>query len=400
MASPFCPYDPIFLSHYAFMDKLWMHWQERSLDGLPRYPLQLRYVKMKPFEVAPDDVLHSKHQLCTIYVPVTLGAPCNLTTSPTISGFDSEGYSRHGFDSEGYNRDGYNRHGINRRGENDHLGIYDKNGYNKQGYDRSGFDQMGWDQYGYGRDNFDRDNFDAEGYDIYGYNRYGYNRSEVTPFGMRRDGTILPHIRGEVIDQMFENGYDIFGFDKFGLDSSGFDVFGFHINGYDKDSCNYFYHGPHYTRFYFFIQLQITMIGTDILSNIKRICPRITPLPEWWLIQNWMNVDVQETVTMIRHIEQKWTSQHPFDSGYIPNISSVQENGLWLPITPDLRFCFELHWFSGCPIGTAPVTCPDLCSNAQCAGYQEAECRVHNCGSCFTEWYDRATGSHVMCQGW
>ncbi|KAK6488158.1 kielin/chordin-like protein isoform X1 [Huso huso] len=399
MASPFCPYDPIFLSHYAFMDKLWMHWQERSLDGLPRYPLQLRYVKMKPFEVAPDDVLHSKHQLCTIYVPVTLGAPCNLTTSPTISGFDSEGYSRHGFDSEGYNRDGYNRHGINRRGENDHLGIYDKNGYNKQGYDRSGFDQMGWDQYGYGRDNFDRDNFDAEGYDSSGYNRYGYNRSEVTPFGMRRDGTILPHIRGEVIDQMFENGYDIFGFDKFGLDSSGFDVFGFHINGYDKDSCNYFYHGPHYTRFYFFIQLQITMIGTDILSNIKRICPRITPLPEWWLIQNWMNVDVQETLTMIRHIEQKWASQHPFDSGYIPNISSVQENGLWLPITPDLRFCFELHWFSGCPIGTAPVTCPDLCSNAQCAGYQEAECRVHNCGSCFTEWYDRATGSHVMCQG-
>ncbi|RXM30472.1 Kielin/chordin-like protein [Acipenser ruthenus] len=62
-------------------------------------------------------------------------------------------------------------------------------------------------------------------------------------------------------------------------------------------------------------------------------------------------------------------------------------------------FCFELRWFSGCPVGTAPVTCPDLCSNAQCAGYQEAKCRVHNRGSCFTEWYDRATGSHVMCQG-
>ncbi|XP_064417188.1 kielin/chordin-like protein [Latimeria chalumnae] len=399
MASPFSPYDPIFLSHYAFIDKLWAHWQEHNPNELPRYPPEVRYVKMKPFNVAPDDVFLSQQQLCIMYVPVTLGAPCNITEHAQFWGFGNDGYDRHGFDSKGYDRDGYNRQGFNRRGQPDHRQLFNHNSYNSHGYDRGGFDQLGWDQHGYGRDNFDRDGFDAEGYDTSGYNRYGFNRSQVSSFGMSLDGTYLPHVLVEVVEQLFPGGYNAHGYDKFGLDRGGFDVFGFNIEGYDKDSCNYFLNGPHYMRFYFFVQQQITMIGPDILSNIKRVCPTITQLPEWWLVQNWMTVDVQETIAMIRHFEQKWASQHPFDSNYIPNISSVRQNTLWLPVTPDLRFCFELHWFSGCPLGTAPVACPDLCKDARCLGYPEAECHMQRCGSCFTEWYEGVTGGHVMCQG-
>ncbi|XP_067915424.1 kielin/chordin-like protein isoform X4 [Heterodontus francisci] len=388
MASPFSPYDPIFLSHYAFVDKLWTHWQDRSPNGLPRYPPELRFVKMKPFDIAPDDILLSQQQLCTTYVPVTLGAPCNYT-SPNPPLHDQKGYDKHG----------YNREGFDQTAEPDLREMYDVHGYDQHGYDRSGFDLSGWDQYGYGRDHFNRDGFDIEGFDISGYNRYGFNRSQVTPFGMRKDESYLPYVEVEVIESLFDGGYNTYGYNKFGLDKNGFDVFGFDENGYDKDNCNYFFRGPHHMRFYFFIQQQIYMANPELLLNIKRICPPVTSLPDWWLVQNWMTTDVQETVTIIRHVEQKWASHHPFDSRYVPSITSVKDNNLWLPVTPDLRFCFELHWYSGCPLGTLPVSCPDLCQATECLGFPNAECRVHRCGACFSEWYDRGTGRHIMCHG-
>ncbi|XP_048465930.1 kielin/chordin-like protein [Rhincodon typus] len=63
------------------------------------------------------------------------------------------------------------------------------------------------------------------------------------------------------------------------------------------------------------------------------------------------------------------------------------------------RFCFELHWYSGCPLGTLPVRCPDLCQDTKCPGFPNAECRVHRCGACFSEWYDQGSSRHVMCHG-
>ncbi|XP_078275752.1 kielin/chordin-like protein isoform X1 [Rhinoraja longicauda] len=378
MASPFSAYDPIFLSHYAFIDKLWSHWQDRSPTGLPRYPCESRYVKMKPFDIAPDDLLLSQQQLCTVYVPVTLGAPCNYTHSDSLHR-DQDGYDGKGFDQDA---------------QPDTHRVYDIHGYDRQGYDRSG-----WDCNGYGRDHFNRDGFDIEGFDVSGYNRYGFNRSLVTPFGMRKDETYLPNVKVEVIESLFDGGYNTYGYNKFGLDKNGFDMFGFDEKGYDKDNCNYFFRGPHHMRFYFFVQQQLYMANTELLLNIKRICPPVTPLPDWWLAHNWMTTDQHDTITLIRHIEQKWASHHPFDSGYIPDISSVKDDGIWLPVTPDLRFCFELHWYLGCPMGTQPVSCPDLCRHTECLGFPNAECRVHRCGACFSEWYDRATGRHVMCQG-
>uniref|UniRef100_A0A3Q1F499 VWFC domain-containing protein n=1 Tax=Acanthochromis polyacanthus TaxID=80966 RepID=A0A3Q1F499_9TELE len=64
------------------------------------------------------------------------------------------------------------------------------------------------------------------------------------------------------------------------------------------------------------------------------------------------------------------------------------------------RVTCQLHWFSGCPLGSAPVTCPDLCQDARCRGYPEAVCHMHNCGSCFIEWHDPTTGNHVICHDW
>ncbi|XP_035282512.1 uncharacterized protein LOC118232067 [Anguilla anguilla] len=400
MASPLSPYDPVFLSHYAFMDKLWALWQERGRDVPSQFPGELRYVKMKPFNVAPDDVLHAQKQLCTLYVPITLGAPCNITTPQKPSSLDKYQHDRYSIDSNDYDRHHYSRDDFGPKVSSTHRGEYNKKGYNRQGYDRNGFDQMGWNEHGFGIDGFDRDHMDVDGYDIFGFSRYGFNRSNVTSFGMKRDRTFVSSVSEKVMEQLFEGRYNKYGFDAFGLDRNGFDMFGFRTDGYDKDSCNFYFRGPHYMRFYFFAQLQISMAGLGTLSRIKRICPHISPLPESWVIQNWLAVDTEAGMAVIRHMEQQRALQHPFDRDYIPNISSVKESGLWLPITPDLRFCFELHWFSGCPVGPAPVTCPDLCKNAHCMGYPDAECRIHNCGSCFTEWYDRATGSHVMCQGW
>ncbi|XP_069085493.1 kielin/chordin-like protein [Pleurodeles waltl] len=374
MASLFSAYDPIFLSHYAFIDKLWTLWQEKSSDGLPRYPSDARYIKMKPFDVAPDDILLAQQQLCIRYISITLGAPCNYTVIP----------KHHELEGQVFESD---------------YGPFDLHGYNMMGYDRRGFDQQGWNQYGYGRNGFDRDGFDVDGFDISGYNRYGFNRSQVTPFGMRKDGTLLPEVRAEVIDPLFKKGYNTYGYDRSGMDRNGFDVFGFNLEGYDRDQCNYFFHGPHYLRFYFFIQQQVYVLGKDVLTNIKRICPPISPLPSWWLQHSWVTQEVLVTLQVVRQLEERWTSQHMFDSHYIPNISSVRENNLWLPVTPDLRLCFEAHFFSGCPLGTTPVSCPDLCQDEQCVGHPSAECRVQMCGSCFAEWYDQVTGNSVLCHG-
>lgn len=33
MASPFSPYDPLYLSHWAFMDYIWSEWQKRNPKG-------------------------------------------------------------------------------------------------------------------------------------------------------------------------------------------------------------------------------------------------------------------------------------------------------------------------------------------------------------------------------
>ncbi|XP_034144294.1 uncharacterized protein LOC117593416 [Esox lucius] len=416
MASPLAAYDPIYFSQAAFIDKLWTHWQERHRDLGTQYPARQRHVKMKPFGIAPDDVMSSRDQLCVVYVPITLGSPCNVTSMPRAERGNGQHKGAKDTVSHHKKRQGtdYNTQGYDG---------FDPSGYSHNGYDRQGLDRMGWDQLGYGRDGLDRDHIDKDGYDVAGYNRYGFNRSNVTWFGMRWDGVFMrekerkegrkgekeesgeeeEREREKVMSELFNNsGYSVYGFDPFGLDRGGFDVFGFRPDGYDKDRCNWFYNGPHYLRFYYHTQQHLSSASQHSLDHITRICPPITALPLHWPMQEWMAMHPEGSKALIEQLERQFGEQKLMKSDeiYTPWLSSQRGKDIWLPITPDSRFCFELHWFSGCPLGSAPITCPDLCQEARCHGNPMAECHLRNCGSCFTEWLDQTTGAYVICQDW
>ncbi|XP_076589789.1 uncharacterized protein LOC143322463 [Chaetodon auriga] len=414
MASPLASYDPLYLSHMAFMDKLWAQWQEKHQHASKRqtsrdnhaqsntlYPAKQRHVKMKPFDVTPDDVISSQQQLCTVYVPITIGAPCNITS-----------LKAHPQGSQKYQKRSFDKHN-----SHNSFGDFDSSGFNQHGYDHDGYDRSGWDRWGYGRDGFNRDFIDRDGYDISGFDRYGFNHSNVTWFGMRKDGVFEKRNdneetdekqgsgnethRDKIMSELFsDKGYSIYGFDPFGLDRGGFDAFGFRTDGYDKDRCNWFFNGPHYLRFYFHTQQQLMSSSDQALNRITRTCPPITSLPQHWATQDWMTFDLDQSHALYGQLEQDWIGQVKAESDDTVREASQNRSNIWLPITPDHRFCFELHWFSGCPLGSAPVTCPDLCHQARCHVFPEAVCHMHNCGSCFTEWRDPATGNHIMCHGW
>jgi hypothetical protein len=63
MSSDLSPFDPVFLSHIAFIDKIWDTWQKKHKNGLLLYPDVDRYVPMSPFHVTPDDVMESESQI-------------------------------------------------------------------------------------------------------------------------------------------------------------------------------------------------------------------------------------------------------------------------------------------------------------------------------------------------
>ncbi|XP_050929374.1 uncharacterized protein LOC108875150 [Lates calcarifer] len=410
MASPLAAYDPLYLSHMAFMDKLWAQWQEKHQHASSRdnhaqsislYPARQKHVKMEPFGVTPDDVISSQWQMCVVYVPITIGAPCNMTLlQKHLQG--SPKYQRIHFAKSHYS---------------DFVsGGFDTSGFDQHGYDRDGYDQSGWDRWGYGKDGFNRDFIDRDGYDIAGFNRYGFNRFNVTWFGMHRDGVFQSKKkkdrhqeedndekiqRDKIISELFsDKGYSIYGFDPFGLDRGGFDAFGFRTDGYDKDNCNWFFNGPHYMRFYFHTQQQLMSSSDGALNRITRTCPPITSLPTHWPTWDWMTFEPNKNSAVDGKPEEDWVGQNKLETYDTVMTANQNESDIWLPITPDQRFCFKLHWFSGCPLGSAPITCPDLCHQAHCHGHPEAICHMHNCGSCFTEWRDPATGNHVICHGW
>ncbi|XP_056242607.1 uncharacterized protein LOC130175927 [Seriola aureovittata] len=415
MASPLAAYDPLYLSHMAFMDKLWAQWQEKHQHASKRqtngdehgqsfilYPARQRHVKMEPLDVTPNDVISSQQQMCVVYVPITIGAPCNMTI-----------LQKHPQGSRKSQKINFAKRKSRYSGFV--SGAFDNSGYNQHGYDRDGYDRTGWDRCGYGKDGFNRDFIDRDGYDISGFNRYGFNRYNVTWFGMHRDGVFekkkkrygeedndeKTQDKEKIMSELFsDKGYSIYGFDPFGLDRGGFDAFGFRTDGYDKDSCNWFFNGPHYLRFYFHTQQQLMSSSDQALNRITRTCPPITSLPTHWAAQDWMIFEPNNSSAVNDHPEQDWVGQNKPETDDTAMAAKQIENNIWLPITPDHRFCFKLHWFSGCPLGSAPITCPDLCHQARCHGYPEAVCHMRSCGSCFTEWWDPETGNHVICHGW
>lgn len=54
---------------------------------------------------------------------------------------------------------------------------------------------------------------------------------------------------------------------------------------------------------------------------------------------------------VVREIENNWRINHAVDETWLPRASSVTDDKLWLPISPELQFCFRLDLYDGCPIG-------------------------------------------------
>ncbi|XP_023238974.1 uncharacterized protein LOC111637659 [Centruroides sculpturatus] len=348
MSTPEAPYDPIFLSHYAFIDRIWDIWKTYKHNGVPQYPSLLRYIPMAPFGITPDDVLLNEKQICVHYLKPTKGAPCN----------DSEIFKFY-----------------NNSKEIVKEGIFDKFGYDKEGYRQSGFDMLGWNRQGYHKDTYNRD-----GFNILGYDRNGFNR-----FGLDRDGCT---VHGDCINNVMNASiYDKYGYNIFGFDREGYDAYGFNIYGYDKNNCSFFYNGPFYYLFKSWVDEQI-YDPTKSLINIKRLCPQISSLPDWWLIMLWFERNNQ--IDSIRNFEETMIIHHPVD-----DLSDYEIN---LPTdSSDERFCFELNIKSGCSLGVAILNCDDICLSHSCSNFPNTECIPYRCGICEARFYDKSTGRQTNC---
>lgn len=278
--SPLAPYDPVFISHIAFIDKLWNEWQRRHKKGLLKFPQEYRFVPMEPFRVSPDDVLDCKKQMCINYVEVTLGSPCNRTEKQT---YGSDRFDHHGFDKEGYDQDGFNVEGFNRQGYIDQRGIYNKYGFDKEGFSRNGYDPMGFDRHQFYVNSYNLDGYNPEGFDYKGRNRYGLNKKGKTPYELHRDQEFEKSYFGL-------DGHNQLGFDKNGFDRKGFDIFGFTKEGYNHFGCNYYFNGPFYLIIFQSIKHKLEQLETiDSLIKIPRLCSRVSQLPNWMYKTYWLN---------------------------------------------------------------------------------------------------------------
>uniref|UniRef100_H2Y0D0 Uncharacterized protein n=3 Tax=Ciona intestinalis TaxID=7719 RepID=H2Y0D0_CIOIN len=132
----------------------------------------------------------------------------------------------------------------------------------------------------------------------------------------------------------------------------------------------------------------------NTLRQIKRICEPISDLPQW-IAMDWLH-----DLPRVHRFQQVWRSNTPLDRDWTERTSSVTDDQLWFPITPDKQFCFNLQWNSGCPLGSPLLDCDeDLCSQSHCASHPHAMCRVMNCGSCYPEFYDGSSGEVFQCYG-
>ncbi|XP_035826566.1 uncharacterized protein LOC101845560 [Aplysia californica] len=359
MASDFAPYDPLFYSLMATVDKLWTDWQDRHKEGMLSFPLDYRYVRLDPFKTTPDDVFDSRIQLCVDYFPLTEGVPCNITEVRTY-GYNSQGYDRHGFNREGYDRDGYNIRGYDVSGNLDDRNIYNIDGYDREGFNRSGFDDSGIDRFGFFTDTYNLDEFDPLGFDRSGYNRYGYNQQGFTPYGLHANGSYLPNINIEDLNIFDPYGYNKYGYDKQGFDRNGFDVFGFDRRGFDNRICNYYYIGPIHILVKRYIAKTIKDMNVTILTKVKRVCPELSSLPVQTRRQQWLNRGGQRS--QIDDVHRYQVEGHTVDTMFMPRETSVTTDLVWLPIAPDERLCLVTEVYTNCQLGQPQVMCPgDLC---------------------------------------
>lgn len=334
METDYAPYDPIFYSVAAFVDKLWDDWQRKYDDGLLRYPLHRRFVPLAPFEETPDSVMDSRLQLCVEYLPLLDGAPCNRT-SVTNFGYDIDGFDRHGYNQNGFDRDGYTIKGVNAEGNPDTRGIFNKYGYNKDGFGRSGYDQIGFDQHGFYVDSYNLDGYNAFGYDRSGYDRYGFDRQGYTPFDFHKNGSYKPEVVKTDLQIFDPYGYNIYGYNKFGFDRDGYDVFGFDSNGLNRRICNYYHLGPVYILVKRMVEEKLKTLNEDEIRLVHRICSDMSPLPEYHMRNSWLYRQGQNDALSEIYINH--LNQHMVDLTVIPRTVSVTSDKTWLPVAPDTR---------------------------------------------------------------
>ena len=276
MASDYGPYDPLYLSVAAFIDRIWWDWQNKHENALLNYPQEKRYISMMPFKGTPDDVMDSKKQMCVTYFPISEAAVCNIT-QPNLN-YNSLGYDRHGFNREGYDIEGYNVFGLDKDGNRDERGIYNVFGFDREGFKRNGYDKTGFDRFGFYVDGYNVDGYDSTGYDRTGYDRYGFDRTGVTPFGFHRNGTL---ITGSAPSSFDPYGYNRYGINRYGFDRQGYDIFGFDSFGYDRRRCNRYYLGPMMVIIKRWAEVELDKADKPTLRIITRVCPPVTSLPEW-----------------------------------------------------------------------------------------------------------------------
>ncbi|KAK3790015.1 hypothetical protein RRG08_016329 [Elysia crispata] len=397
MDSDFAPYDPIFLSVAAFMDKLWTQWQERHPQGLLDFPLDLRYVRMDPFKTVPDDVFDSKAQLCVHYIPLTEGAPC-VIREVIQYGYDARGYDRHGYNKKGFDIDGYDIEGFDISGSPDRRGKYNTDGFDREGFGRSGYDSSGIDRYGFYIDSFNLDNFDSYGHDKSGYNRYGFDYQGLTPFGYTSNGSYMPNVDVTELGIFDKYGYNKYGFNAEGFDRNGFDIFGFDSRGFDRRECNYYSIGPVHILVKRYIERDLEDLNITDLNSVKRICTQLRPLPDYVVKRYWLDRDGQADV--LDGIYDYQIRRNLLDTTFVPRESSVTTDSIWLPIAPDERLCLVTNIYTECRVGEDHVMCPqDMCVDRFCPGQPDAVCRVSNCGTCELLWYDGITGQRLTCSG-
>ena len=334
LGSNLAPYDPLYYSLMAFIDKLWTEWQSRHPQGLLKFPLNYRYARLSPFKSTPDDVFDSRIQLCVNYVPLGQGSVCNVTEVQRY-GYNSQGYDRHGFNREGFDKDGYDVEGFDASGNADNRGIYNINGFDRQGISRNGFDKMGMDRYGFFTDSYNLDDMDPDGFDRSGYNRYGFNKQGFTPFGYNINGSRLENIDFTELNLFDPFGYNKYGYDQEGFDRNGYDIFGFDSRGYNSRKCNSYFLGPIHILVNGYVSNTLKGFNITKMNKVKRICSPVQPLQGYVIKQNWLNRNRQRAV--IRDLHKYQMDNHDFDRMYIPRETSVTTDLIWLPIAPDER---------------------------------------------------------------
>ncbi|KAL8583263.1 hypothetical protein ACOMHN_043098 [Nucella lapillus] len=394
--SDLAPYDPVFYSMMAYIDKLWVDWQNKYEDGLLRYPTELRFLPMVPFGATPDDVMDARIQLCVEYLPLLGGAPCNTSVVRNL-GYDEQGYDRHGYNRNGLDREGYSMEGVDREGNADERGVYNSFGYTRQGNSRSGYDQTGFDQYGFYIDTYNIDGFNPQGYDRSENDRYGFDQQGYNPSGFHRNGSFRVNVRPNT-DIYDPYGYNVYGFNKFGFDRDGYDAFGFDSKGFNRRICNYYHLGPAYILVKKIVEDKLKSLDDDKIRLIPRICPQVSSLPEYQLRNNWLYRNDQGDLIEVIVTTQR--QNHMINPYMMARNTSVLPSGVWLPIPPDSRLCFVTNAYTRCGVDQPPVECPvDLCAGFTCPGHPTAVCYTSACGQCRREWYDGVTGRLVNCTG-